>query len=232
MPVVVDLTRCPCATPCYPAKVCPPKVLHFDLSQPTKAATLNPALCGDCKGICTNFCDPSALRFASTLAEVRLLEAELLGTLTAEEINAERKRLKEEIAQQQQKLIVDVTMANFEQEVLQTKLPVVVDLWAPSCAPCKTFTPIFAQVAQEYAGKVKFCKINTDAEKGIAQALRVQSIPTLLFFAGGQLLANIPGAIGLAQFRSTIEKVLQAIAAGAATVPNPPGGPPKPPRRF
>jgi thioredoxin 2 len=199
--------------------VCPYDVLHFDFANPTQRATLNPELCGECKGICTNFCDPRALRFAPTMAELQLLEAQMLGTMTADQVAAERKRLKEEAEREKQAAVVEVTTASFEQEVLKADLPVAVDFWAPWCGPCKSFAPVFAQAAREYAGKVKFCKVNTDAEVAIAQSFRIQSIPTLYFFHKGKALGAIPGAMSAAQLRTTLEQVLRAAAAAP---PEPP----------
>lgn len=222
MPVFVDTNRCPCANPCFPSKMCPYDVLHFDFDAPTNPATLDPELCGECRGICTNFCDPHALHFAPTMEELRLAEAELLGTMTAEELNAERKRLKEvkeqaEASKKAAASVTEVTAATFDKEVMHERLPVVIDFWAPWCGPCKAFAPTFAQVAQEYAGRVKFCKVNTDTEQTIAQALRIQSIPTLIVFYGGQVLGAVPGAMSAAQLRSTVEQVLQAVAPQATT---------------
>jgi thioredoxin len=225
MPVLVDAERCPCDTPCFPAKMCPYDVLHFDFEHRTLPATLDPNLCGDCKGICTNFCDPRALRFAPTMAELRLIEAELLGSLTNAEIAAERKKLKEQQERQKQAAVIEVTTASFEQEVLRAELPVAVDFWATWCGPCKSFAPVFAKAAEEYAGKLKFCKIDTDKEQSLAQAMRIQSIPTLAFFYRGQVLGAIPGAMSAAQLRATIDQVLR----GVQSMPPPEQAQPAPP---
>lgn len=231
MPVIVDTERCPCASPCYPAKVCPFSVLHFDFTNPTLAATLDPLLCGECKGVCTNFCDPRALRFAPTMEELQLTKAQLLGTMTVEQVALERKRIKEETERKKQSGVLVVTTKTFEQEVLKAELPVAIDFWATWCGPCKTFAPIFAQAAQEFTGKLKFCKIDTDAEATIAQQFRVQSIPTLAFMYQGQVLGAIPGAMSAAQLRSTIDQVLRIVEqmrTESTQTATQPGSPAKP----
>jgi len=194
--------------------MCPYDVLHFDFDAPTNSATLNPELCGDCRGVCTNFCDPRALRFAPTMDELRLMEAEMSGTMSTEELSAERKRLKEqaEAAKQQQQAVMELTAATFEQEVMQSTEPVFVDFWAPWCSPCKAFAPTFAQVAQEYTGRVRFAKVNTEAEQSLAQAFRIQSIPTMIIFYAGQVLGSFSGAVNASQLRSAVEQVLQSVS--------------------
>lgn len=78
-----------------------------------------------------------------------------------------------------------ITSQNFEQEVLNSELPVLVDFWATWCGPCKMLSPIIEEVAKEYEGKVKVGKVNVDEEPDLAIKFRVTSIPTLILFKNG-----------------------------------------------
>ena len=84
--------------------------------------------------------------------------------------------------------------SNFDAEVLQSATPVLVDFWAPWCGPCKMLAPTIDEIAQEYAGKVKVGKINTDEARQVALKHQIQSIPTLILFKGGQVVARTMGA--------------------------------------
>lgn len=84
---------------------------------------------------------------------------------------------------------------NFEQEVLNSDVPVVVDFYADWCGPCKMMAPIVDQVAEEYAGKVKIGKINVDENIELAQKYRVMSIPTFVFFKNGEAVATVVGGM-------------------------------------
>ena len=102
---------------------------------------------------------------------------------------------------------VEVTDQTFQQEVLSFPGSVVLDCWAPWCGPCRMVAPILDQLAREYAGRVKFTKLNTDENQRTAGQFSVQSIPTLLFFKGGKLINRQVGALP----KGEIEKHLRSI---------------------
>ncbi|MBN9387067.1 MAG: thioredoxin [Chloroflexi bacterium] len=105
-----------------------------------------------------------------------------------------------------------LTSKNFVQEVRDATVPVLIDFWAEWCQPCKQIAPIVEQLAQEYAGQVKFAKVNIDDEPQIAGQLRIQSIPTLMIFFQGQVADMIVGAVGKEQLRSRLQRVVEAVA--------------------
>jgi thioredoxin 1 len=89
--------------------------------------------------------------------------------------------------------ILTLSDSNFEQEVLKSATPVVVDFWAEWCGPCKMIAPMLEELAGEYAGKVKIGKVNTDQSQQLAVQYRINSIPTLLFFKAGQVVDQVIG---------------------------------------
>lgn len=110
-----------------------------------------------------------------------------------------------------EKLIIDVTTADFEQLVIKqsANVPVVIDLWASWCGPCKQLSPVLEQLALEYNGKFVLAKIDVDAEPQISAAFQVQSIPTVFVAIGGQVAPLFQGAQPYPQVKQVIDAVLE-----------------------
>lgn len=104
--------------------------------------------------------------------------------------------------------MLKVTKATFEQEVLQSDIPVLIDFFADWCMPCKMFVPVFEGVAEDYEGKVKFVKVNIDEAPELAQKYLVMSIPTLKMVKGEELLGSFVGAMTTEELEDWVEEHL------------------------
>jgi thioredoxin 1 len=102
---------------------------------------------------------------------------------------------------------VHFTDENFEKEVLQSDIPVVVDFWAEWCGPCRMIAPIIEELANEYEGKIKFGKLDVDSNQQTSIKYGVRSIPTVLFLNGGKVIDTIIGAVPKNHFVARLNKL-------------------------
>ena len=102
---------------------------------------------------------------------------------------------------------IEINEANFEAEVLKSNQPVLVDFWAQWCGPCKMLAPVLDEIAIEQNGRAKVVKVNVDESSILAQRYNIQSIPTLLYFAGGEVRDRTMGAVSKQSIISKLEKL-------------------------
>jgi thioredoxin 1 len=104
--------------------------------------------------------------------------------------------------------VAEVTDNNFQAEVLESELPVLVDFWAPWCGPCRMVAPVVEEIAQERAGELKVVKLNTDENQETALSFNIMSIPTLILFRNGQPAKTVIGAYPKRKLEAELEPAL------------------------
>ncbi len=105
-------------------------------------------------------------------------------------------------------MVIEITDATFEAEVLRSEIPVIMDLWAVWCGPCKMIHPILDEIATEYAGKVKVVKLDVDKNRETTAKYAVRNIPTVLFFKKGEVVDKQVGAVPKKKFVEKIDAIL------------------------
>jgi thioredoxin len=104
--------------------------------------------------------------------------------------------------------ILELSDASFDQEVLKSDVPVLVDFWAPWCGPCRAVAPIVEEISSAYEGKIKVGKLNVDENPSITMKFGIRSIPTLLVFKGGEAVEQIIGAVPKGEIERAVNSAL------------------------
>ena len=102
--------------------------------------------------------------------------------------------------------VITVTEANFDQEVLNSASPVLVDFWGEGCGPCRMIAPVLDELAHEYASRVKFAKVNVGEDGTLAAQYRISAVPTLLIIKNGQVMEQMVGAKSKRDFKNSLDR--------------------------
>jgi thioredoxin 1 len=107
-------------------------------------------------------------------------------------------------------MLVDVTDQTFDAEVMKADVPVLIDMWAPWCGPCRMVEPVLKKLSDKYQGKVKFCRMNVDENQKIPSQYHVMSIPNMIFIKDGKVIDTAVGAMPEAALQGKVEALLAA----------------------
>lgn len=206
MPALIDYRSCDDSPYCSAARMCPSRAFQMKGGK----WIIDAAACGGCPGMCTRMCPSGAIHYAPTLAALEAKRSEIESSSeTADDLFEKRYGVRPGDPRAEGKNLAHVGCNDFKKEVLDSNLPAVVDFWAEWCAPCKVIAPTFKKLAEEYEGKMRFFKMDTEECNSVPGQYGIRSIPTMLFFMGGEVVAYEIGAIPEGRFRQTIERVLK-----------------------
>lgn len=113
--------------------------------------------------------------------------------------------------------IIVLSEKNFQDEVIASKVPVLVDFWAPWCGPCRSIAPVVNELADDFAGRAKVAKVNVDEASALAQKYGIQAIPTFLYFRGGRVVDQVMGGAPKRDLAAKLDKLISESTAAGST---------------
>ncbi len=207
MPALIDQRLCDSSPHCAAVRACRNGALSFDRAR--NQVVVRAELCGSCPGYCARACPMNAVKHAATMEAYEELKAEISNGPSAEELFEQQFGVKPVDPRADGINLVHADSSNFDSYVRKSPVPVAVDFWAAWCAPCKILAPTFKDLAEQYDGKMRFVKVDTEENDALAARYGVMSIPTVGFFINGELVDRSVGALPKAQLQAKIEKVMK-----------------------
>ena len=211
MPVLIDYRACDDSPHCGSARACSHGAITYNPSR--KKIEVDNSKCTDC-AICVRYCPSGAVKFARNEAELKKIEADIASSnLSKDDLLERQYGARPGDPRSTGQNLEHVDCDTFEEEVLRSPVPVAVDFWAEWCAPCRILAPTFKAIAAQYDGRMKFFKLDTEACQDIPYQYGIRSIPTVLFFDRGRVVAREIGAVPKKQLQKTVDQILEVRAS-------------------
>ncbi len=214
MPVIVDYRVCDNSPACSAVRVCPRGTLTFNHKENRVEA--DNEKCHSCAGPCARVCPAGAIKWYKTMDELEAAKVEMeSSTLSKDDLLEQRYGVRPGDPRELGPNLHHVDCSNFQSEVLESDIPVVVDFWAEWCAPCRILAPTFKSLAAKYEGKVKFGKLDTEECMEVPGEYVIMSIPTMLFFHKGQVVDQAVGALPAEAIQRKLDAIVARTSKGA-----------------
>ncbi len=207
MPAIIDSRLCDNSMSCGSARFCPKGAIVLKPGN----VSINSDLCGDCPGHCVRGCPAKAVKYAPADEFEALLQDMKSDTRTEADLFEEMYGVKPVDPGETGRNLIHLDCGNWNEKVLESPVPVIVDFWAPWCQPCKVLAPHFKKLAEEYEGKILFGKMNTEECQQIPAQLYIRSIPTLMVFFGGKPVDMAVGALPEGMLRDFLDKQVKSL---------------------
>ncbi len=211
MSVLIDYRVCDANPACGAARFCAPMggALYYDNAE--GKPIVDNSKCTDCF-VCIKGCPSGAIKTASNEAELKSIEEEIeKSSLSKDDLLEQKYGVRPSDPSEIGENMFEATTNNWDEKVINSELPVIVDFWASWCAPCRIIAPVFKDLAKEYRGKIVFAKLDTEAHIPISQMYRIMNIPSLVILHKGKPVDVVVGAVPREELKRRIDAAIAAI---------------------